>query len=163
MFYPLQIHELRRETRIPAPPEEVFSFFSDAANLDRLTPAWLGFRILTPPPIVMRRGALIEYSLKLYGVRFRWETEIKAWEPCRRFVDEQIRGPYLYWSHEHLFTPEGEGTRMADHVKYAVPGFVFEPLIHPLFIKGRLERIFEHRGRTIQHIFGPGPAGEQRP
>jgi ligand-binding SRPBCC domain-containing protein len=160
MFYPLQIRTLLRSVQIPAPRREVFDFFSEAGNLDRLTPEWLNFQILTPPPIKMRPGTRINYRMSLHRIRFRWTTEIKLWEPPRRFIDEQIKGPYLYWSHEHGFEESGSGTRMTDHVRYAVPGFVFEPVLHLGFVRNRLRRIFDFREQALLDVFGRGEAGK---
>lgn len=135
------------------PPETVFAFFSDAANLQRITPAFLDFRILTPLPIEMRPGALIEYRLKIHGVPVRWCTEISEWAPPSRFVDTQVRGPYRRWVHTHRFESVPEGTRMTDRVEYASPGWMFEPLVHHLFVKGNVERIFAHRREAYARFF----------
>ncbi len=102
--------------------EEVFGFFSEAQNLETLTPGWLRFSIVTPTPVEMRVGAIIDYQLKLRGIPLRWRTEITAWDPPRRFIDEQVRGPYRLWTHEHLFKEHQGGTLMSDRVRYAVPG-----------------------------------------
>src|SRR5229473_256824 len=98
------------EQWLPKPLDEVFAFFASAANLQILTPDWVGCSILTPEPIELRRGARIDYRLRLHGVPVRWQTEITAWEPPHRFVDEQRRGPYRVWVHEHLFDARADGT-----------------------------------------------------
>jgi ligand-binding SRPBCC domain-containing protein len=100
------VHTLTREQRLPAPPGEVFAFFADAFNLEAITPPWLGFRIATPAPIVMGPGTLIEYRLRLHRVPIRWLTRIEEWEPGRRFVDVQVRGPYRLCRHSHAFEPD---------------------------------------------------------
>lgn len=150
----LKIYELKRQVDIPAPVDVVFSFFSDAENLDKITPSWLNFQILTPLPIRMERNAQIAYSLKLLGIRLIWKTEIASWEPPDRFVDQQIKGPYRFWEHTHLFARNKGGTQMSDIVRYAVPGFVLSPLVHFLFVRPRLERIFSFREETILEYFG---------
>ena len=103
---------------VSKPIEEVFEFFSDAGNLETITPEFLNFRILSQLPIEMEVGALIDYRLRLYGIPFRWRTKISHWEPPVRFVDEQMRGPYRQWHHEHTFETVAEGTLCKDLVHY---------------------------------------------
>ena len=137
---------LSTELWLPRPVEEVFAFFADAHNLQRLTPPWLGFRILTPPPIAMREGTLIDYRISLWGVPMVWRTRIPAWEPPARFVDEQIAGPYALWVHEHTFRAADGGTVCADRVEYAhVGGAVGETV----FVRPNLRRIFAFRARAM--------------
>lgn len=151
----LKIYELKRQVFIPAPIDDVFAFFSDAENLNDITPPWLDFKITTPLPIAMEKSALIDYSLKLMGVRLTWKTEIADWEPPGRFVDRQIKGPYRVWKHTHLFAESNGGTQMTDVVQYAVPGFVFSPIIHYFFVRPRLEKIFSYREESILKYFAP--------
>lgn len=148
-----KIYELRRKVTIRAPVESVFSFFCRAENLDLITPRWLRFQILTPLPIKMERQTRIEYKLHLFGVRFFWKTEITHWQPPLLFVDKQISGPYRHWEHTHRFEKTNQGTQMEDIVRYAVPGFVFAPLVHFFFIKPRLEKIFSFREDTLLRLF----------
>jgi ligand-binding SRPBCC domain-containing protein len=150
----LKIYELKKEVSIPASIQEVFSFFSNAENLNRITPSWLSFKILTPLPIKMEKNARIDYSLKLLGFRMKWRTEITAWEPSNRFIDRQIEGPYRVWEHTHLFEENEGGTQMTDVVRYAVPGFVLSPIVHFLFVRPRLEKIFLFREESILKYFG---------
>lgn len=135
-------------------PIELFSFFSDAQNLSRITPSWLDFRILTPQPIAMREGALIDYRLKLYGVPMRWRTEITAWEPPHRFIDSQVKGPYRFWVHEHVLTPHDGGTLMRDIVTFQSRGpDLFVPMIHRMFVNRNVQRIFTFRRSTLRNKF----------
>ena len=150
----MRTFELRRQTWLPRPLGEVFPFFADATNLETLTPPWLRFRILSPHPIGMGRGTLIHYRLRARGIPFRWRSEITAWEPPRRFVDEQRRGPYRLWVHEHRFTPWGQGTLVTDHVRYAVWGGA---LVRRLFVARELDRIFDFRQQRLGHLFAPRP------
>ena len=136
---------------VSSPLDRTFSFFSDAHNLERITPPIVGFRILTPPPIEMGVGTLIDYRLRLHGVPLRWRSEITRWDPPHGFVDEQRRGPYRKWIHEHRFREEDGGTRVEDHVTYAVPGGA---LIDRWFVRPDLERIFDYRQRVIAEILG---------
>lgn len=149
----MSARELRRETWIPRKLEEVFDFFSRAENLEQLTPPSVGFQILTPTPIGMREGALIDYKIRIRGVPVRWRTKIAAWEPPNRFVDEQLAGPYRQWIHEHRFEAEGDGTRMVDKVLYRAPGWFLEPLIHHFFVGPELGKIFAFREARMREIF----------
>lgn len=149
-------HHLLASVWLSRPIDEVFAFFADAMNLQRITPPFLHFRVLTPPPIAMAKGSRIDYRIALHGIPIRWRTEITAWEPPFRFIDEQLKGPYSLWRHEHTFRAEGGGTRCDDHVIYDAPG---GPLIHALLVRPDLERIFRFRQRTMLEIFG-GREGE---
>ena len=135
--------------RVPSPLERTFSFFSDAHNLERITPPFVKFRIVTPPPIEMRVGTRIDYRLRLHGIPIRWQSEITHWTPPHGFIDEQRRGPYRKWVHEHRFREEDGGTRVEDHVTYAVPGG--RP-IDRWFVRPDLDRIFEYRQGAIAEI-----------
>jgi ligand-binding SRPBCC domain-containing protein len=132
----------------------VFAFFADAANLERLTPARLRFSILTPRPIAMRPGAVIDYRLSLLGVPFRWRTVIEAFEPEARFVDVQAAGPYASWRHLHEFVEAPGGTLVRDRVDYQLPLGALGELAHALFVRRQLEHIFDHRRRVIEQLFG---------
>lgn len=147
----MKIHTLETSIFLPRAREEVFAFFADAGNLELLTPPWLNFSILTPQPIPMREGTRIQYRLRLHGVPLRWESEITCWEPPLRFVDEQRRGPYRLWVHEHRFEEEKGGTRVSDRVRYAVPG---GELINRLFVAPDLNRIFRYRQRKMLELLG---------
>jgi ligand-binding SRPBCC domain-containing protein len=150
-------HVLAREQVVARPRPEVFAFFADAANLERLTPASLRFRIKSPLPIEMRPGAVIEYDLSLVGVRFGWRTLIERFEAPERFVDVQARGPYRLWRHTHAFEEVPGGTRIVDRVEYELPLGPLGALAHRLFVARQLNAIFEYRRRVIAEIFGPAP------
>jgi ligand-binding SRPBCC domain-containing protein len=150
-------HRLLTRQWFPDPPESLFPFFADAANLSAITPPQLGFRILTPTPIEMRAGTLIDYRVSLFGIPMPWTSEITVWEPGRRFVDLQRRGPYRHWHHEHRFEPHGTGTLMTDTVDYRL---LFGPVLHPLFVRRNLRSIFEYRQRVLGERFGGREPGE---
>lgn len=139
-------YQLRTRLFVTRDLDTTFRFFADAANLQRLTPPWLDFSILTPQPIAMRPGALIDYRLRLHGVPIRWRTEIAEWRPPYRFVDRQLRGPYRLWHHTHAFTPIDGGTLVEDTVRYRPPGGA---LVDRLFVRRDLERIFLFRQEHI--------------
>ena len=147
---PVQGYRLDAEMFVPLPIDEVFDVFSDAGQLERITPPWLNFSILTPRPIAMHKGALIDYKLRLRYIPIRWRTEICVWEPPHRFVDQQLKGPYKKWYHEHTFESVDGGTIVGDHVHYISPG---GSLVNSLFVQPDLERIFQFRQDKLQEIF----------
>ena len=150
--------ELRTRIRLPRPRAEVFGYFGDAGNLQEITPPWLHFRIVTPQPIGMRPGTLIEYKLRLHGIPIRWKTEITAWEPPLRFVDEQLSGPYRLWRHEHTFEEIEGGTLAEDRVRYAALGGT---LVNRLLVARDLKEIFRYRHRKLQEAFGQWPGDSE--
>ena len=144
---------LERQQHLPGRPEDVFPFFADALNLERITPPWLGFRVLTPGAVEMAPGTLIEYRLRVHRIPVRWLTRIEAWEPPHRFVDAQVRGPYRTWRHEHRFEPAPDGgTLMTDRVDYELPLGPLGALAHLLFVRRDLERIFDHRRAAVAAV-----------
>jgi ligand-binding SRPBCC domain-containing protein len=152
--HPAGGYRLRAECFVPRPLEEVFAFFTDAANLERLTPPWLKFHILTPLPIDMRPGRLIDYRLRIRGVPVRWQSEITLWDPPHGFADESRRGPYKHWRHSHRYVADGDGTRVYDDVHYAVPGGA---LVHWLVVERDVRKIFQFRQRALTDIFPARP------
>jgi ligand-binding SRPBCC domain-containing protein len=150
---------LEREQWVPRPIEEVFAFFSDAANLELLTPPWLKFRIVTPRPIAMFPGTLIEYCIGWHFVRLRWITEIVEWSPPSRFVDVERRGPYKLWHHTHTFRSDGAGTTIQDTVRYALPLGILGRVAHRAAVARDLARIFDFRAERIREKFGPVSVG----
>lgn len=147
----MHIHQFRSEIWLARPIKEVFAFFSDAANLDSITPPWLSFQTVTREPIEMHVGAVIDYRLRVRGFPIRWRSEITVWEPPHRFVDEQVRGPYRLWIHAHRFEPRNGGTLVFDDVQYAVS---FDWLLHKLVVRRDVERIFAYRTDCLLRRFG---------
>jgi len=136
------------------PREQLFAFFADAHNLEKITPDLLSFKVVTPGPIEMKPGTLIDYRLKVRGLPIRWRTLIETWEPCERFTDEQVKGPYKRWHHTHSFTEENGGTRCDDIVEYAPPGGPLAPLINKLVVQRDVEQIFAYRAKVLAEMFG---------
>jgi ligand-binding SRPBCC domain-containing protein len=148
------VHVLEREQLVPRRRAEVFPFFADARNLERLTPPELRFAILTPGPIEMRPGTVIDYRLSLSGLPFRWRTLIEAFEPEDRFIDVQARGPYKTWRHLHEFVEVPGGTALRDRVAYELPFGPLGDVVHAAIIRRQLDGIFEYRRATIETLFG---------
>ena len=145
---------LSRQMKVNRPIDEVFRFFSDASNLERITPPEMGFEILTPLPIEMREGTLIDYRLRLWGIPIAWRTLISKWDPPNVFVDEQLRGPYRTWIHTHRFVQDETDTSATwihDEVEYRLP---FEPASRVALpmIRRQLDRIFDHRGAVTADL-----------
>ncbi len=144
------VHTLEREQRLAVPLERAFALYSEARNLERITPPWLGFRVTTPGVIEMRAGTLIDYRLKLHGFPVRWRTRIAAWEPPRRFLDVQLHGPYALWEHTHTFECLDRGSVLiGDRVRYALPLGPLGELAHAAFVERDLRRIFDYRARAV--------------
>jgi len=153
-------YSIRREQWVPRPLEEVFAFFSDAQNLDLLTPGFLHFQILTADPIRIAPGATLQYKLRVHGVPVRWTTEIICWDPPHSFEDVQRSGPYRHWHHTHLFEPADGGTRMTDEVRYSLPFGLLGRAVHALIVRRDVERIFDYRYDRIRERFGGPPRGQ---
>jgi ligand-binding SRPBCC domain-containing protein len=150
-------HVLERAQLVPRPRAEVFAFFADAHNLEAITPSFLRFRILTPAPIPMTPGTLIDYRLSLAGIPFGWRTRIEEYVPGERFVDVQLRGPYARWHHLHTFEDAAGGTWVRDRVEYALPLGPLGALAHALFVRRALARIFDHRRDEIARRLAGAP------
>jgi ligand-binding SRPBCC domain-containing protein len=135
---------------LPAPRERVFAFYSDAFELERLTPPRLRFRLITPRPIEIRPGTRIDYRLHIRGIPIRWQSEIMVWEPPHRFVDEQRRGPYRHWRHEHTFEEVEGGTICRDVVDFSVPG---GRLVERILVRPDIRQIFAYRQRVLAELF----------
>ena len=145
-------HYFKMETFVPGEIEEVFAFFSNAQNLELITPPELNFSIISPLPIVMQKGTLIDYRIRLLGFTFYWKTLISKWEPRKNFIDEQLKGPYAKWIHTHIFEPKEDGVSIKDEVQYRLPLFPFGEIMFPI-VRLQLKRIFEYRSLRITELF----------
>lgn len=146
-------HILERTCVINRNINELFSFFSKAENLNKITPPELGFRIVSKLPIEMKKGARIDYTIRLNGIPFAWKTEITEWNPPFSFTDTQLKGPYRMWVHRHLFEELGQSTRMTDIVEYISPGGPFEFIPHKLFVERKVNKIFDYRESMFKELF----------
>ena len=138
---------------IDKPLDVVFSFFAKPENLRRITPSTLDFQILTPTPISMVEGTVIDYNIKVMGIRVHWRTLITSYNPPTQFVDEQTKGPYLLWIHTHTFKIKDEGVEIHDCIEYSIPLGLLGRFVHFLWIKRKLDQIFDFRRRKIEEIF----------
>lgn len=145
-------HLLERRQWVDRPLGETFELFSDAFALERITPPWLQFEVLTPPPIEMAEGTLIDYALRLHGVPVRWRTRIEVWEPPHRFTDRQLSGPYRRWHHAHELRERAGRTEIADHVRYSMPLGVLGELARAVFVRKNLEKIFDYRHVAVERL-----------
>lgn len=156
-----RVRILETKVWLPRPRCEVFEFFHRAENLQRITPPWLDFQILTPRPIPMGEGTIIDYRLRLRGLPLRWRTQITRWDPPHSFVDTQIEGPFKTWVHTHRFKERDGGTRMQDRVEYVTPGGALSPLIDLLLVLPEVTGIFEYRKRAMKRLFGASELAEE--
>lgn len=148
----MDIQILEREQRLPGSPASVFAFFGDARNLEAITPPLLRFALVTPDPIVMRRGTLIRYRLRVRGLPVSWLSEISEWDPPHRFVDEQLKGPYALWHHTHTFEADGDETIMRDVVRYRIGFGPLGALADRLVVRRDLARIFDYRAERVREL-----------
>ena len=145
-------HTIERAQLVPLDADAAFAFFADAFNLEAITPPWLRFRILTPSPIDMREGALIDYRLSLHHVPCKWHTRIDQWIPGRRFIDRQLSGPFSLWEHTHTFESRPGGTLIRDVVAYRMPLGPLGEIARRILIGRDLERIFDYRRDAIERL-----------
>jgi ligand-binding SRPBCC domain-containing protein len=158
------VYELTTSLWLPRPRAEVFAFFADAHNLERITPGFLRFEVLNPAPIAMHAGTLIDHRLRLHGIPIRWRTAITAWDPPVRFVDTQLRGPYTEWVHTHSFDEEDGGTLVKDRVRYRLPGPWFATrIVNRLMVAPDTRKIFEYRHEALRRLFAAGDAARPGP
>ncbi len=148
-------HILTRKLTLDLPREQVFEFFANARNLERITPSQLNFHIVTPQPIKLQKGTLIDYKLKLRGLSLKWRTEITEWNPPFSFTDEALKSPYKQWIHRHVFTEiAANKTLIEDEVKYRLPFAPFGDMAH-FFVRQELNHIFDFRQKTVTEILQP--------
>lgn len=147
-------YTLEREQLIPRGIDEVFKFFEDPQNLPRITPTWLDFKILSSTPGRVQKGSEIVYSLRWFGVHYRWKTLIESWEQNRNFVDTQLRGPYILWHHSHHFETVDGGVKMRDVVRYRLPFGPGGMLAHAIVVRRQLNHIFDYRREKVAEVFG---------
>ena len=151
-----RLRTLHREMWVPLPLDTVFGFFSNPANLEKVTPPWVGFRILSKLPVEMKPGALLDYAIRVHGIPLKWRSEITVWEPPYRFADLQLNGPYAVWHHQHRFEARHGGTLVTDDVEYAIP-FSWMPgaqLVERFLVAPDVEKIFAHRRGALLRHFG---------
>ena len=148
---PPKPHVLETSMTLPLGREAVFAFFAEAQNLERITPPELRFRIISPTPIEIATGTLINYRLSLFGLSFTWRSQISRWDPPHSFVDEQLKGPYSLWHHTHTFAESSEGTVIGDRVLYRLPLWPLSEIGLPL-VKLQLKRIFAYRQQAIRKL-----------
>jgi ligand-binding SRPBCC domain-containing protein len=154
MIWQSKTYRIEQEQSIPQPRTEVFSFFSDAFNLQKLTPSFLNFKIIDPKPVSVKEGTLIDYRIRLFGIPMKWCTRIERFEIDEVFVDTQIRGPYRLWHHTHTFEDQGDGTIMRDIVVYRLPFGILGTIVHALFVRRTLESIFQYRYDALAQLMG---------
>ncbi|MBD3233273.1 MAG: CDP-paratose 2-epimerase [candidate division Zixibacteria bacterium] len=147
------MYELKREQLVDKPAEDLFTFFSKAENLSKITPSGMGFQMLTPLPVEMKEGTVLDYVVHIAGFPVRWTTLITHCKPPNKFVDIQLKGPYSYWHHTHSFISTDGGTLVIDEVRYAIPLGIMGRIVHGLFVKRQLKKIFDYRSEAIKRIF----------
>jgi len=151
----MKMYTLRREQLFERPIDEVFTLFEKPDNLALITPPSMKFEIFTPRPIEKKAGTLIDYSVRVFGLRLHWRTLITDYQPPYRFIDVQLKGPYVFWHHTHTFDESEKGTRMIDEVHYVLPFGFIGRLAHALIVKGKINRIFDYRAQVVEKELSP--------
>lgn len=155
--------KLVSEQFVPRPRDEVFAFFARPENLGTITPPWLDFQVLTPSPVPMAKGAIIDYVIRLGALPTRWRTMITSYDPPHGFVDEQLSGPYSFWHHTHEFIDKDGGTLIRDRILYVLPFGPLGALFAGALIRRQLDAIFSHRRKVIGARFGGGAVIDHAP
>jgi ligand-binding SRPBCC domain-containing protein len=137
---------------------ETFAFFERPENLARITPPWLGFRLLTPTPVAMAAGLVLDYRVRVFGVATRWQSLISEYDPPHGFRDVQLIGPYRRWDHRHRFHAQDGGTTIEDVVVYEPPLGPLGALLDAVAIRRQLRAIFDYRRARIVALLGEGAA-----
>lgn len=161
----MHVYTLQREQWVASPLPRIFPFFAQPENLALITPPSLRFRLLTPGPVAMEQGRIIDYTIRVMGLPVRWRTLITRYDPPRCFVDEQISGPYSFWHHTHRFETRDGGTLLHDEVRYVLPMALMGParsLVHALYVRPYLEKIFDYREQVFSGRFGGMPAASSQ-
>jgi ligand-binding SRPBCC domain-containing protein len=148
-------YELTDRFEVKSNLADTWRFFSTAENLPLITPPWLRFTITTPPPITIRHGTILDYTVRPFGFPLKWRTRIIDWSPPHQFIDLQVKGPYTLWHHQHRFTDaHGGGTLCEDRVIYRLPLGPLGRLFHPLTVRRQLFEIFRFRRKVISDKLG---------
>jgi len=148
-------YELNDSFEVPADADRCWDFFGRAENLPLITPPWLHFTLAMPTPLPpIRQDAVLDYTIRWFGVRVKWRTRIIDWAPPRQFIDLQTRGPYELWHHQHTFEPgERGGVICHDRVIYKLPVPGVRRVVHALAVRRQLLEIFRYRRKVIaQHL-----------
>lgn len=148
----MKTYILKRCQVIAKPRRDVFAFFGDPENLEKITPVSVGFNILTPQPIVIKAGIVLDYTIRLLGLSIRWTTLISSYDPPNRFSDVALRGPYSFWHHTHTFDESAQGTTMIDEVHYGLPLGLLGRMAHSLWVQRQLNYIFDYRAKVIGRL-----------
>jgi ligand-binding SRPBCC domain-containing protein len=149
------MYQIKFKQVIPTDLQTCWNFFSSPRNLKTITPDYMGFEVLVELPEKMYSGLMIEYRVKpLLGIPLKWITEITHVDELKFFVDEQRKGPYKIWHHEHHFREIQGGVEMIDIVSYELPFGLIGNLVHPILVKQKLKEIFDYRFKKVEEIFG---------
>lgn len=154
----MKIYTLHTKQRLPISMDTAWDFLSNPSNLKTITPPSMGFKVLSGADRPMFPGQIIQYLVSpVIGVRVKWVTEITHVLQQKYFVDEQRFGPYAFWHHKHFITPLDHGVEMEDIIDYKIPFGWLGQLLHPIFVKPRLDAIFQYRKEKLEQLFGQYP------
>ena len=149
----MKIYTVRREQLVEWPLGDVFRLFEKPENLALITPPAMKFKIFTPGPIEKRNGTVVDYSVRILGIPIHWRMMITDYQRPYRFVDVQLNGPYTFWHHTHIFDECSRGTMIVDEVRYVMPFGIIGRLVHALFVRSRIQKIFDYRAGVVTRTF----------
>jgi ligand-binding SRPBCC domain-containing protein len=148
------MYQLKRTQFVKTDLATCWDFFSSPSNLSKITPKYMGFDVLTEETSVMYEGLMIEYRVRpIFNIPMKWVTEITHVKDQLYFVDEQRKGPYTIWHHEHHFKEVNGGVEMTDIVSYELPFGIIGKIVHPILVKKKLEEIFAYRFKVVDEFF----------
>ena len=151
----MKIYRFTKSQLLPITIDKAWAFLSDAKNLKKITPDYMGFNIIEKEDTKMYAGQIIQYIVTpILGIPTKWVTEITPVKDKSYFVDEQRFGPYSLWHHKHFIKEVDGGVEMLDIIDYKIPFGLIGRIANPILVKPKLNEIFDYRKQKLIDLFG---------